>query len=134
MKLQRLLKYLGEIHLWQRLGQFLSPKREHVHKLKATFLLDLVDGNMMILQPKLHDVGGIINAIVKKAASLTDEIRDKFPDERGLPAADRSHQSDRGGPRKAAAGDFVEDWYSGWLESFNSVILHRPLQRHPLPA
>src|SRR5437016_1396771 len=88
---------------------------------------------MVILYPELYDVGRIINAIVKKAASLADEVRDEFPDERGLATTDWSHQSDRGGPRKAASGDFVQDWDTSRLESLDSVILRRPLQRRPYP-
>src|SRR3989442_13444150 len=128
LKLQCLLEYLGGIHLRQRLCQCLGAKREHVQKFKATFLFDLVNSNVMILQSKFHDIRRIINAIVEQAASLTDEVGHKFSDERGFAATDRSHQSDSRWTGKPASSDLVKDRNARRLKSLNSMILRRSLQ------
>src|SRR5437667_6639268 len=107
MKLQRLIEYLRRVHLRQRLRQLLRPQREHVNKLQPALRLDLVHGDMVILQSKLDNVRWIINTIVEQAASLTDEVRHQLSDEHRLPTANRTQQSNRRRPGKAAPGHLV---------------------------
>src|SRR3989442_9098092 len=96
-------------------------------------MLDLVNRNVIILQCELHYVSWIVNAIVEKAAPLTDEVSHKFSDERGLAAANGPHQGNGGRPRKSSTGDFVENWNTRRLKRLNSMILRRPLQGLPCP-
>src|SRR5205823_14235694 len=93
--------------------------------------LDLVHGDMVILQSKLDDVRRIINTIVEQAASLTDEVRHQLPDKHRLPTANRTQQSNRRRPRKAAPGHLVQNWNPSRLKSFAPVIISRPLQSMP---